>query len=174
MVDKTRNQESADAPSAMQRPSFLPSATLGAKLAELVKTAETQSTQQVVASILLVDASGKHLVHGAAPSLPGAYCKAIDGIEIGPNQGSCGTAAHYRRTVVVDDIHASALWANFRELAGSHGLRACWSTPILSSDGLRVLGTFALYHRVVAVPSKRDIELVGRLVSTAAELIERG
>jgi GAF domain-containing protein len=145
---------------------------LRASLEELVKTVERQSTQQVIASILLVDASGKHLLHGAAPSLPDEYCKAIDGIEIGPAQGSCGSAAFYRRTVVVDDIQSNVLWANFKELAGKHGLRACWSTPILSPSDERVLGTFALYHRTVAVPSKSDIELVQRLVSDAAAIIE--
>lgn len=148
-------------------------AALEAALAELVKSVEARSSQPVIASILLVDADGKHLRHGAAPSLPEEYCKAIDGIEIGPSQGSCGTAAHFRRTVVVDDIQSNALWANFKELAGKHGLRACWSTPILSSGHKRVLGTFALYHRTVAVPSKRDIEMVSVLVEEAARLLER-
>lgn len=147
-------------------------APLEATLAELVRTAEAESTQPLVASILLLDADGKHLRHGAAPSLPDEYCKAIDGIEIGPSQGSCGTAAYYRRTVVVDDIQSNALWANFKELAGKHGLRACWSTPILSPGGDTVLGTFALYHRTVAVPSKHDIEIVLQLVDKAARLLE--
>jgi GAF domain-containing protein len=147
-------------------------APLEASLTELVKTAEDQCSQEIFASILLMDADGKHLRHGAAPSLPEAYCKAIDGIEIGPSQGSCGTAAYYGRTIVVDDVQHSALWTSFKELAGKHGLRACWSTPILSPSR-KVLGTFALYHRTVAVPSRRDIELVSLLVGTAAELLER-
>lgn len=148
-------------------------AGLSPQLDDLVRAAEAQSTQQVVASILLIAPDGKHLIHGAAPSLPEEYCRAIDGIEIGPSQGSCGTAAHYRRTVVVDDIQQNALWTNFKDLAGKHGLRACWSTPIVSSDGNSVLGTFALYHRTVAVPSKHDIDLVLTLVNTARDLIER-
>jgi GAF domain-containing protein len=148
-------------------------APLEAALTELVKTAEAHSSQQVIASILLVDADGKHLRHGAAPSLPEEYCKAIDGIEIGPSQGSCGTAAHYGRTVVVDDVQSAALWADFKELAGKHNLRACWSTPIVSSTDQKVLGTFALYHRSVAVPSRRDIETVSLLVHTASQILEK-
>lgn len=148
-------------------------APLEAALTELVKTAEAQCGQQIIASILLVGADGKHLRHGAAPSLPAEYCKAIDGIEIGPTQGSCGTAAYYRRTVVVDDIQDAVLWANFKDLAGKHDLRACWSTPIISSNDEKVLGTFALYHRTVGVPSRRDIEIVSQLVNTARVILER-
>src|SRR6478672_3259013 len=70
----------------------------------IVRTVEEQSTQDVVGSILLLDESGQHLVHGAAPSLPEPYCKAIDGITIGPAVGSCGTAAFHGETVVVRDI----------------------------------------------------------------------
>jgi PAS domain S-box-containing protein len=138
----------------------------------LTRTVEAQSTQDVRASILLMDTDGRHLRHGAAPSLPADYNAAIDGIEIGPAVGSCGTAAATRRTVVVSDIQADPLWAAFKDLAARHGLRACWSTPILSTDGA-VLGTFALYHRVVTTPSARDLEIVELLARTAALIVER-
>lgn len=136
----------------------------------LVRTVEAQSTAGVLGSILLLDSDRRHLRHGAAPSLPDAYNAAIDGIEIGP--GSCGTAAFTAKTVIVGDIESDPLWSAFKMLAAQHGLRACWSTPIFSSKG-EVLGTFALYHRVVAIPSDRDREIVDLLGSTAALVIER-
>lgn len=138
----------------------------------LVRTIEAQSSNGVLGSILLLDADGRHLRHGAAPSLPDGYNAAIDGIEIGPRVGSCGTAAFTAKTVIVSDIENDPLWSAFKALALEHGLRACWSTPIFSSAG-KVLGTFALYHRVIATPSARDREIVELLGRTAALVIER-
>lgn len=112
-------------------------------------------------SILLLDDEGRRLRHGAAPSLPDAYCAAIDGIEIGPQVGSCGTAAFCSRQVVVADIASDPLWAHFNELALNHGLQACWSTPILSASG-SVLGTFAIYHRAPYVPTPFDLLAASR------------
>ncbi|MCX9156307.1 GAF domain-containing protein [Niveibacterium sp. 24ML] len=93
-------------------------------------------------SVLLLD--GTHLRHGAAPSLPAAYTAAIDGVEIGPCVGSCGTAAFRGEAVEVTDIANDPLWAAYKGLALPHGLRACWSTPIRARAG-SILGTFALY-----------------------------
>ena len=148
----------------------------GAPLSEilevLVRTVEAQSTSSVLGSILLLDRDGKHLLLGAAPNLPAAYNAAIDGVGVGPAVGSCGTAAFTGKTVVVTDVHTDPLWAEFKDLAAQHGLRSCWSTPVFSSTGA-VLGTFALYHRVVATPTSRDVEIVDLLAHTAALLIER-
>ncbi|MGE0402823.1 MAG: PAS domain-containing protein [Kofleriaceae bacterium] len=147
-------------------------APMSSVLETLVQTLEAQSTNHVLGSILLLDADGKHLRHGAAPSLPPAYAAAIDGVEIGPSVGSCGTAAFHAKTVVVEDIATDPLWAEFKDLAARHELRACWSTPILSADGT-VLGTFAMYHRVPMIPSDRDREIVDLLAHTAGLVIER-
>ncbi len=148
----------------------------GAKLSEvleiLVRTVESQSSTEVLGSVLLFDPETRRLRHGAAPSLAEPYTKAIDGLEIGPSVGSCGTAAFRAETVVVTDIQTDPLWSDFRDLAAAHGLRACWSTPILSSAA-KVLGTFALYHRVPALPTARDREIVELLGRTAALVIER-
>lgn len=99
-------------------------------------------------SVLLLDDDGRHLRHGAAPSLPGAYCQAIDGAAIGPAGGSCGTAAWRGEAVLVTDIASDPLWADYRQLALPHRLAACWSSPIKARDG-RVLGTFAIYWAMV-------------------------
>src|SRR5690242_9367856 len=79
-------------------------------LSELIRIVEESSRTGVLGSILLLDPDGRHLRHGAAPSLPEAYCDAIDGAEIGPNVGSCGTAAWRGRPVFVSDIEQDPLW----------------------------------------------------------------
>lgn len=141
-------------------------------LTSLVHTIEAYSDQRVLASVLLLDPDGEHLRHCSAPSLPGEYNKAIDGLRIGPEVGSCGTAAYMAKPVYVADIQADPLWREYRDLAHQHGLRACWSTPIMSRMNT-VLGTFALYHREPRAPEPHDIEIVTLLVKIAALAIER-
>jgi GAF domain-containing protein len=147
-------------------------AALDDVLAELVRSIEAKAQDGMITSILLLDADGQHLRHGAAPSLPDAYNAAIDGIAIGPSVGSCGTAAYCGHPIYVPDIAADPLWRDFRDLALAHGLRACWSTPIVAKDD-GLLGTFALYYRQPRSPTERDRELIRRAVRTAALLIER-
>jgi GAF domain-containing protein len=141
-------------------------------LAELVRTVENLTASGMIGSILILSSDGKKLLHGAGPSLPDEYNDAIHGIEIGPEVGSCGTAAFHAKEVAVFDIANNPLWANFKELALSHGLRACWSKPILGSGG-DVIGTFANYYRVVRDPSPVDRALTELAVKTAASAIER-
>jgi PAS domain S-box-containing protein len=123
-------------------------------------------------SILLFDPSANCLRHGAAPSLPKIYTEAIDGAVIGPSVGSCGTAAYRAEPVIVSDIASDPLWDDFRNLALPHGLRACWSTPILSS-GRRVLGTFATYYREPRSPSSEEHNVIERITHLASIAIER-
>jgi PAS domain S-box-containing protein len=125
-----------------------------------------------LSSILLLDSTGKHLQHGAAPSLPIPYTHAIDGGAIGPAAGSCGTAAYRAEPVIVSDIATDPLWADYRDLALAHGLRACWSTPILSSEG-RVLGTFAMYYREPRSPTSREQDVIEQITHLASIAIER-
>src|SRR5207247_214322 len=89
----------------------------------------------MLCSILLLDREGRRLRHGAAPTLPATYNAAVDGLEIGPRAGSCGTAAFRGQAVVVRDVQVDPLWERYRALAAPHGLRACWSTPIRSAAG---------------------------------------
>ena len=146
-------------------------APLGAVLAELVRTMERLSSG-MIGSVVLLDADGRHLRHGAAPNLPPAYWRSLDGVEIGSAVGSCGSAMHLGRQVIVSDIAHDPLWKEFRGLALSHGLRACWSAPILCPAG-RVLGAFAMYYREVRSPDERDQRLVGAATHLAALAIER-
>jgi PAS domain S-box-containing protein len=112
-----------------------------------------------ICSLLLLEEDGRTLRHGAAPRLPRTYCRAIDGVQIGPAVGSCGTAAYRRKPVIVRDIAASPLWADYRDLALRHGLRACWSMPILAEDGC-VLGTFAIYFTTPRAPTAEELKLI--------------
>ena len=138
----------------------------------LILAVERHSPGGVIGSILLVDDDGAQLRHGAAPSLPDEYNAAIDGIAIGSGVGSCGTAAAERRPVYVADIESDPLWADFRDLALSHGLRACWSTPFLDNDQ-RVLGTFAMYYREPRQPAQADLELVELITRSASLIVQR-
>jgi PAS domain S-box-containing protein len=125
-----------------------------------------------LSSILLLDPDGHRLWHGAAPSLPRMYLDAIDGSVIGPAAGSCGTAAYRKAPVIVSDIARDPLWADYRDLALPHGLRACWSTPILASDG-RVLGTFAIYTRESGRPTPQQESIIEQLTDLSSIAIER-
>ena len=126
----------------------------------------------LLCSILLLDPNRKSLRHGAAPSLPDSYTLAIDGITIGPRVGSCGAAAYRAEPVIVTDIATDSLWSDYRDLALSHGLRACWSTPIISKDG-KILGTFAMYYCEPRGPSRQDLQVIERATHLAAIAIER-
>lgn len=147
-------------------------APLATTLRELIGIVESTSTTGVLGSILLLDKDGKHLHLGAAPSLPPAYNAQIEGLEIGACAGSCGTAAYLGAAVFVADIATDPLWADYKELALPFGLRACWSTPILTR-GRKVLGTFAMYHREPREPTVRDLMLVDLVTQTAALVIDR-
>jgi PAS domain S-box-containing protein len=139
-------------------------------LDSLCQLVEEQASD-VFASILLLDSNGQQLRPGGAPSLPKAYMDAINGIVIGPSVGSCGTAAHRRKQVIVSDIASDPLWVSYRELALAHSLRACWSTPILSAEG-KVIGTFAMYYREPRSPSPRDQEIIAQITHLAGVAIQ--
>jgi PAS domain-containing protein len=115
---------------------------------------------------------GNRLLHGGAPSLPKAYTDAIDGLLIGPCAGSCGTAAYRGKQVIVEDIATDPLWADYRAAALPHSLRACWSTPIFSSQA-KVIATFAMYCREPRSPSLRDQEIIEQITHLAGVAIER-
>jgi PAS domain S-box-containing protein len=139
-------------------------------LTTLVRQIELHSG--MLGSIVLLDRDGVHVRHGAAPSLPEAYIKAIDGVPIGPRAGSCGTAMYRKEPVIVIDVMQDPLWEDYRDLAVAHGVRACWSTPILSTDR-RVLGSFAMYYPETRGPSPVEMGLVDAATQLASIAIER-
>jgi PAS domain S-box-containing protein len=144
-------------------------ASLRASLDTLIRLIE-RVAPGMRGSVLLLDADGVTLHHGAAPNLPEAYCQLIDGEKIGPAAGSCGTAAYRRQRVIVRDISTDPLWETYREAAKPFGLAACWSTPILDPEEC-VLGTFAMYYGQPREPTVADIELTATATSLAANII---
>ncbi|WP_018293936.1 PAS domain S-box protein [Mariprofundus ferrooxydans] len=115
---------------------------------------------------------GDHLFHCSAPSLPDAYCQAIDGVKIGPAVGSCGTAAFFGKRVIVEDIATDPLWAEYKELALAHGLHACWSEPVIGSDGA-LLGTFAMYCDHTCAPDSVQLADIGNAAGLVSIIMER-
>ena len=147
---------------------------LGAPLNEVLTTItrliEAHSAG-MLCSIFLLDEDSLHLRYGVAASLPEAYWAATDGLCIGPNVGSCGTAAYLRQPVFVSDIASDPRWVKYRDFALQNGLRAAWSTPMMSHDG-KVLGTFCMYYHEARHPGPSEIQLIdyaGRIAGIAIE-----
>jgi signal transduction histidine kinase len=145
--------------------------TLEVALEGLVQLIEYQ-IPSMRGSVLLLDDDGVTMRHGAAPSLPAEYSAQIDGLQIGPVAGSCGTAAYRREQVIVEDVATDPLWNDYRHLALPHELRACWSTPIFDDNGT-VIGTFAMYYDSPRVPTKLEIELTQTATQLASTIIMR-
>jgi diguanylate cyclase (GGDEF)-like protein/PAS domain S-box-containing protein len=122
-------------------------------------------------SLLLLDDDGRHVLHGAGPSLPESYNQSVHGLEIGEGHGSCGTAAWRCERVVVADIASHRHWENYKEVALAHGLKACWSTPVLGSHG-QILGTFAVYYRESREPRAEELQSIDRMLPITGIAIE--
>lgn len=147
----------------------------GCPLTEIL-TSITRSIDETLVgtlgSIVLLDAAGMKIDQAIGPSLPAMYSQALVGLPIGPHAGSCGTAMYRREPVITDDIEHDPLWVDYKDLVLPHGLRSCWSCPIIGNDG-RVLGSFALYHRESRRPTGLGIEAAKRVAHVTAMVIER-
>ena len=139
-------------------------------LSKLVLMIEAEAPD-MLGSILQLSDDGNHIRHTVAPSLPESYTKMIDGSPIGPKHGSCGTAMFRGEPVCASDIVTDPLWDDYRQYALAVGLRACWSTPIMSSKG-KVLGSFAMYYREPRIPDGEEQHLTYVATKLAAEAIE--
>ncbi len=129
---------------------------------------ESTAESDTITSILLLDGTTLH--HGGGPNLPQTYRQAINGSQIGPAAGSCGTAAFRGQPVYVSDIVNDPLWKDYRDLALGHGLRACWSTPIRNSED-RILGTFAVYHQRARSPTDEELESIRTITDHVSRAI---
>ena len=147
-------------------------ASLEKVLTEIAYAAESNCGVEVRCGILLLDETGTRLLHGAAPSLPREYNDKIHGVLIGPNVGTCGKAAFCKKQVITPDIALDPNWEKLKDLALPLGLRAAWSTPILSSTG-EALGTLGIYFLEPGRPSERAIQAIDLLARTASIAIER-
>lgn len=140
-------------------------------LTSIVRLLEAHA-EGMVCSVLLLRPDGKHVMHGAAPSLPEAYVKGVDGASIGPRNGSCGTAMFLKKPVMVADVMTDPLWEDYREFAKICGFRSCWSTPILSAQG-NVLGSFAMYGQDPRGPDAKEKHLIEVATHITGIAIER-
>ena len=148
----------------------------GAPLSEVlnfvVASLEKQVPEDLMVSILLLDADEKHLRLGAASGLPEGYTQKLrDGVSVSDVSGPCRVVVAERRPVIVADLANDPGWEEFRDRVAPYGFRAAWSTPIVSSDQ-RLLGSFCIYYRHPRTPTpveQRMIEGVNRVVALAIE-----
>ena len=135
-----------------------------------LRTVEQMGGDDVSTCILLLSPDGKRLSVGAAPTLPASYCRPGDSFEIGLSHGSCAAAAYLGRPVYSVDIETDPIWADFGEVALQHGYRSCWSTPIRDPSGA-IIGTFAILHRTVGMPTHEEVEAIELITGHVAEAI---
>src|SRR5260370_39406976 len=148
---------------------------IGASLNDILRSVALTieaHTEGAVCSIFLLDEDGQHLRYAAAPKLSDEYRVATDGVCIGPHVGSCGAAAYLRQPVFVSDVLLHPHFANFRDLIVRTGLRASWSSPIMSHDG-GVLGTVGMFYREVREPGPDETQLIDYASRIAGIAIEQ-
>ena len=145
--------------------------SLSQTLQRLLEVIEEQSPG-MLGLVLLLDEDGQRLHIGAGPSLPQDYLESIEGLEIGPQVGSCGTASFTGTRVIVTDIARDPRWDNLRDLALQYNLRACWSEPVFSPSG-RVIGTFAMYYKEPRSPTEAELRDIATGAHLAGVAIQR-
>ena len=126
---------------------------------------------QIKCSILRLDQEHKTLHPIASVSLPLSYNEGIEGLTIGPGAGSCGTAAYSKERVVVENINTHPYWNQFKELALTAGLQACWSEPIVGANGI-IHGTFAIYYDQPTKPEPDDLKFIELSANLAAVVFD--
>jgi PAS domain S-box-containing protein len=145
-------------------------ASIVAILEEIALLIESHSPDTRCGVLLLCE-YGIHVSRAVAPHLPDSYKVAVKGRAIGPSEGSCGAAMYHKTRVVVRDVRTDPLWENYRDLALANGVKACWSTPILTGRG-KVLGAFGMHcseSRAPSVAEERLADFATRLAGIAIE-----
>jgi diguanylate cyclase (GGDEF)-like protein len=146
--------------------------SLNELLDKITRSIEGMAPQCVCTILLLDEEEGRFLRNGSGPSLPADYMNSLNGLEIGPNVGACGSAAFRKTTVIVEDIATDYRFALAKDHVLSYGLRSCWSVPICNFNNV-VVGTFAMYHRQPAKPGPEELQLVEAGARLAGNVIER-
>jgi len=170
-ADPIRRDSNTDADAARQAPESLLLAArrtlemiaVGASLADILTNlcaAIDAQSPDIISTILLADSDGRQLRPVAGPRVPRGWAEAITPLTIGPDIGSCGTAAYLKERVIISDIASDPRWSGAppsqsRDVAMSYGLRAAWSEPLISKDN-ELLGTFAMYYGSPRTPSNSD------------------
>ncbi|MFC0516815.1 PAS domain S-box protein [Mucilaginibacter angelicae] len=145
--------------------------TLAQSATELLRGIE-RIFPDMICSVLEVDDAQEKLHSLASPRLPQAYNDKLEGLSLGPSSGSCGTSAFHRKQIIVSDIENDPLWADYVHLARPYGLKACWSSPVLSSKNSKVLAVFGIYYHTVREPNTDELNIIERTVNILRVLIE--
>ncbi|MFQ6332337.1 EAL domain-containing protein [Methylophilus sp. 3sh_L] len=123
---------------------------------------------EVFCVILQMDQDGRHLHHAASHRLPDSYAKAMNHLPVAGH----GMLSLTQHRVIAEEISSHPLWADYAALALKHGLRACWSMPIVSRSH-RVLGMLAMYRQLPHVPQPAELDLVESYAHILGLAIER-
>ncbi len=138
---------------------------------KIIETIET-AIPNCMGSILLLKKEDNTLHKLAANNLPQGFVNAIEGVVIGPKKGSCGTAAYLKEEVIVTDISNDPLWEDYKEIALTNNLKACWSFPIFSSNR-ELLGTFAIYFNTLRKPLETEKEIMLNITQATSVALEQ-
>ena len=177
LAERSRQLEARERSSALiaEQRRILEMAAQGASL-KRVLDALTSAIERIApgcfCTVLLLDEDGQRLRSGSGGGLPQEYMACVDGLEIGPEAGSCGSAVFRNQTVIVSDIANDYRWKAAKGFPLQFGLRACWSVPIRGSKG-EALGAFAMYHQKPVAPHPRELEAVEAGAHLAGNVIER-
>ncbi len=123
-------------------------------------------------TIMLQDEEGRTLRPGGGYKLPEGFSEAVCGIPVGPEFGSCGTAAFRQEPVLIDDVDIDPRWDCARDIVNRFGFKACWSTPIMSGRG-SVFGTVAVYSDRPRTMGDRERQAIDRFTQLASFVLER-
>jgi PAS domain S-box-containing protein len=111
------------------------------------------------------------LVNGLSPSLHQAYIDSMNGLSIGENVGSCGTAAALKRQVIVGDIASDPKWDKYKSIAMKYHLHACWSNPVIDTDG-EVIATVSMYYNKPKLPGEEELKVMERATALLRIILE--
>lgn len=125
--------------------------------------------EEMICSLLSVQNNCVYNI--ASPSLHVDYINLINGLAIGDNRGSCGTAAFTKKQVIVSDIETDVRWVDFKSFVKPYGYKACWSMPIIDSNN-EVLATFAIYFKECKEPNSQEQLVINRSVQILRMIIE--
>ncbi|WP_134683641.1 sensor domain-containing protein [Brevibacillus migulae] len=118
-----------------------------------------EKLSQGVCSIMFYEKEQNWLRFGYGPGLNPEFVEKIDKFPVGPDLASCGHAAYVKELTIVSDIETNPAWAEWSEIALRHGMRSCWSVPVLSASG-SLLGTFAVYYHDSREPDDIEISML--------------
>src|ERR1700678_1064203 len=123
---------------------------------------------------MLVEPGRASFQGAVAASLSQEFIASVESMPLTPESGPCAMAACLKQQVVVPDLRSESRWKNdlWYQLALADGLKACWSTPVMSTSG-QVLAVFAVYYQDPKVPNSLEQDFIKQFAYVASIAIER-